>query len=168
MGGPVPPPADPPAPAEPEKSDNTGKIAVGVIAGVAVLVLAVVLARSGSDSDKSCALSAAAVAGIAVAVNHGKSADAVIGSAAFTPICKSFVESVVNDPEAEVEAEVQVPTGESVEFQGTGQEFVTQAPPAPDPSSSIPNFDRILDCVRSYDTEFLVDLCTEGTIEPSV
>lgn len=156
-----------PGPANPGGSDsNTTKITVGVIAGIAALAIAILLASNGTDSDDSCTLSVAAVGAIALAANHGKSANAVIESAAFAPICSSLVKTVINEPEEQVEAEIEGPSGESVDFEGTGEELLSPAPSSP--PSTVPNFQRILDCVRSYELEVLVDLCVDEAIEPTV
>lgn len=160
-------PQDNPAPVSSGGSDsNKTKIAIGVVAGLVALAIAIVLATNGSDPDDSCTLSVAAVGAIAVAANHGESANAVIESAAFAPVCSSLVKAVINEPEEQVEAEVEGPGGESVDFEGTGEEFVS--PAAAPPPSTVPNFQRILDCVRSYEQEFLVELCSDEVIEPTV
>jgi hypothetical protein len=164
MPDPINPHGTPP-PTTPENPDsNTTKIAVGVVAGIAALAIAIFLASNGASSDDSCTLSVAAVGAIAVAASHGESAQAVIESAAFAPVCSSLVKTVINEPQEVVEAEVEGPGGESVNFEGTGEEFISPAPP----ESAIPNLQRLLDCVRSYEPEFLFELCSEGAIEPTV
>lgn len=166
----MPDPANPqgtPAPTNAGGSDsNTTKIAVGVVAGIAALVIAIVLANNGTDPVDSCTLSVAAVGVLAVAASHGEPANAVIESAAFAPICSSLVKTVINEPEEQIEAEVEGPAGESVDFDGTGEELVS--PAVAPPPSTVPNFQRILDCVRSYEQEVLVELCSNEVIEPTV
>ena len=159
-------PQDAPAPSNPGGSDsNTTKIAVGVVAGIVALFIAIFLASNGVNSDDSCTLSVATVGAIAIAANQGESANAVIKSEAFQPICASLVKTVINEPEEQVEAEIKGPSGEAVDFEGTGEDLVSPAPPPP--TSTVPNFQRILDCVRSYELEVLVDLCVDEAIEPT-
>jgi hypothetical protein len=166
MPDPVIPPAAP-APTNPGGSDsNTTKIAIGVFAGIATIAIAIFLASKGADSADSCTLSVWTVSFIAAAANHGESANAVIKSRAFKPICTSLVKTVINEPGQQIEAEIKGLNGESVDFEGTGAELVSPAPPPP--PSTVPNFQRILDCVRSYDLEVLVDLCVDEAIEPTL
>ena len=160
-------PQDAAAPSNPEGSDsNTTKIAVGVFAGIATIAIAIFLASKGADSADSCTLSVVTVSAIAAAANHGESANAVIKNKAFKPICTSLVKTVINEPGEQIEAEIKGPSGEAVDFEGTGEDLVSPAPPPP--TSTVPNFQRILDCVLSYDLEVLVDLCVDESIEPTL
>lgn len=81
-------PKDTPAPTGSGRPDSSAtKIAIGVAAGIVALAIAIIFASNGADSADSCTLSVAAVGAIAVASNHGESANAVLESAAFAPVC---------------------------------------------------------------------------------
>ena len=128
-----------------------------------VVALAVVL-FTGKGDGTSCALTTAGVSALAAGAHNGASTEAIIATAAVPVACKALVDSVTQDPEKSVSATVQLPSGGTTDFNGTGQQFVTPAPPSPGAGAG-PDVARLIACTY-YTVQFLYQDCTDGTIPP--
>ena len=60
---------------------------------------------------------------------------------------------------------VELPGGGDTKFSGSGSDFLNLAP-QPRESPSVPNLERMRECIRSHPVEFLCDGCVTGRIEP--
>lgn len=139
-------------------STSTQKI---ISVGLILVVAAGVVWYISKDKIATCALGSAGVVAIVQGVTHGDAATKILASAAVPLACGAVVKTLTSDPSAEVKLEVQASTGTTAQTVSGS----TIAEPAPPPSSS--DFGRLLNCIESFgESNFLVDLCRRGIIDP--
>jgi hypothetical protein len=110
-----------------------------------------------------CELTANGLEWLADEVHGGESVAAAIqflGAGA----CVYLAKAAFNDPFKDVTAKIELPSEESIYFEGTAEELVTPAQ-EPEPSRDI-DIERLIACVKSYSVQFLFDKCADEYIEP--
>lgn len=120
-------------------------------------------ASSGDKTSDVCEITANGLELLASEVHEGDSVAAAIkflGPGA----CVYLAKTVFNDPFNTVDAEIELPSGEAIHFEGPAEELVAPTQ-EPEPSSGI-DVERLIACVKSYSVQFLVDECADGYIEP--
>jgi hypothetical protein len=111
---------------------NDGPKKAGIVLAVAaVILLGVFLVTRNEDSGTvSCALSAGALAALTKAAHSGESAGAILASVSLPIACTEFVKHIAEEPEKEVKAEIELPTGETATYERSGEELVEMPPTA--------------------------------------
>lgn len=143
-------------------------IAGVVLLGIAIAII-VSVARSGDNDGKSpqgdlaCTLGASGVGLIAAGLSRGESATVIIatvgGPAVAGFACKQMVDTLVEKPEEPVALNIRNGDGSTADTSPTGGQLASPAPTLPSPG---PN---LIDCLR-WQSQFLFNLCLEGTIGP--
>jgi len=143
---------------------NDGPRKAGIALAIAAIVLGGIFLLTSKDDPglASCALSAGALAALTKAAHSEESASVIVASVALPVACTEFVKHVADEPDKEVKAEVELPTGEVATYEQSGEELI-EPPAQPDPA--LPDFGRLLECVR-WESEVLSQLCNEGVLEP--
>ena len=141
---------------------------------VAVVAASLLAAGCGGSSAESgngevalgCTLTTHAAEVIASAL-HKESVAELLHSAGvgLDKGCELLVETLRERPSETVSFTLAT-SSETLPESMSGYEFTAPAvQPTSTPGIDI-DIDRIIACVQSYDVEFLVDLCTDHTIEP--
>ena len=135
-----------------------------VAGGVLVVVLAVAGGVYWKSSQPACALTSAGFGAIIQGVTRGKSAGAILAGGAagalIPEVCRHVIESLITDPQSEVEFVLDTHQGET-EIEAVGEELLAPPPPPP----TVPDFSRMVDCI-GWNSQFLYDMCVDRELPP--
>lgn len=136
------------------------------MAAAAVIALIVVVV-TGQDNKLTCRLSAAGLGLVAEGVSKGRTPGEIASRAGLTiagsTACEEMVAAFVEEPDKEVDVEVDDGAGDSLKESITGSELVIPPPDDPQPG----DLTRSLECLGTYGfTNLLYEWCEEGLIEP--
>ncbi|HKO37395.1 MAG TPA: hypothetical protein VJU14_03405 [Solirubrobacterales bacterium] len=136
-------------------------MAVLAVAAIALGTI-FVATRDKEAGHASCGLSVAALAILTKLAHSGESPRVMLAEAGLPLACGYFVNALAEDPSREVEAQVELPSGDADVVEQAAGRFVE---PAPAPVETGPDVSDLLECAR-WENELLYRFCSEGRLSP--